>query len=406
MDEKWIDSIKDKMADYEIAPPAGMLEAVEAKVRARKIRNRWIFGAVAASVALIGGVSIALIPDMPKVSSDPLVSDETVEKEGNDIEDEGINQIAETVMDSDPISVMSKSKRVVVVTNSGGQDSENPVLAETEDNPDESEVYEEQSQSKAESQSPRGDSDYERYSEYLSVAESIVSHSDTHAPVSVGVSTSANGLGGVLGDDGIESRPLPASAAIPRTRMGGGMLGSSNTVEPPAPRFIEVFDHKLPVRASVDFSWSLGYNLSVGTGITYSYLRSDISYGYSDSPLFKASQSLHFLGIPVNLRYTPWSFKKLDIYVSGGIMAEKCMAGGIKTENPQDPEYSYAGCDDRPFQFSVNAAVGLEYSLAGGCAVFIEPGLGFYLKNGSRLRTIYTERPVTFNVNIGLRFHR
>ena len=85
-------------------------------------------------------------------------------------------------------------------------------------------------------------------------------------------------------------------------------------------------------------------------------------------------------------------------------MAEKCIAGQIREADPQDPGYAYVGSDERPFQFSVNAAVGAQYLLAGRCAVFIEPGVGIYLKNGSKLRTIYSERPVTLNVNVGLRF--
>lgn len=405
MDDKWIDNIRDKMADYDVAPPVGLLDAVEAKIRAGRMRRKRIFGAVAASVALIGGVSILLIPDMPDSARSPLVSDSAVDKAGEKIKEEVIDQIAETAVESAPVSISPKSKRAVVAANSVVQYSETALWTDSNDTPDDGEVDEEQSQSKSETQIPIGKSDDDRYTEYLSAVDPIAPQSDSHAPVSVGVSTSANGLGGIFGGDGVADRQLLASAFVPRTRMGGGMLGSSNTVDPPAPRFIEVFDHKLPVRASVDFSWPLGYNLSIGTGLTYSYLRSDISYGYSDSPLFKASQNLHFLGIPVNLRYyAPWSFQKLDIYASAGVMAEKCISGQIKTGNPQAPKYSYAGSEDRPFLFSVNAAAGLQYSFAGNFAVFIEPGIGLYLKNGSHLRTIYTERPLTFTVNVGFRF--
>ncbi len=182
------------------------------------------------------------------------------------------------------------------------------------------------------------------------------------------------------------------------------MLTNSPSDNSPTPSFIEMFDHKLPLRFSVDFSWRLAHGLDIGTGICYSYLRSDIKYGYSDSPLSKATQNLHFIGIPVNLRYTPWSFRKFDVYASLGFMAEKCIAGEIKDESSHAPRYSYEGCDDRPFQFSFNAAAGIQYSLARKCVVFIEPGVGLYLKNGSRLRTIYSERPLTFNFNVGLRF--
>ena len=220
--------------------------------------------------------------------------------------------------------------------------------------------------------------------------------------MSVGASASANGLGGMINNGNIEGRPLLASGSIPLTRMGGGVLGESNSS--PAPTYVELFDHRLPVRVSIDFSWPVGHGVSVGTGLTYSYLKSDIRYGYSDSPLFNASQYLHFIGIPVNVRYTPWSFRNLGIYVSAGFMAEKCIAGQIKEADPQYPLYRYEGCDSRPFQFSFNGAAGVQYSLTHRCAVFIEPGVGIYLKNGSKLRTIYSERPITFNVNVGLRF--
>lgn len=406
MDDKWIDSIKDRMADYEIAPPDGLLEAVEGKIRVRRMRRRFAFGVIAASIALLIGFSVALNPDISDIAyHGPLVSDATGEKTGKEISEEVIKQVAENTVIPESIPINPKSRRVVVATNMDIPTlaSTNPVVSDY--HPSISPGYEEETHSEEQSH-PSIKPDDTRYAEYEFSAQPIDSRTDVHVPVYMEVSTSANGLGGILGEDGIENRLLMASACLPHSRMGGGMLGSTNSFEPPAPRFIEMFDHRLPVRASIEFSLPIGYSLSVGTGVTYSYLRSDIRYGYSDSPLFKALQSLHFLGIPVNLRYSPFNVGKLDIYVSTGFMAEKCIGGGIKTENSSNPEYSYTGSDDRPFQLSFNAAVGLQYGLANKCAVFIEPGLGLYLKNGSKLRTIYSERPVTFNVNVGLRFGR
>lgn len=403
MDDKWIDNIRDKMSDYDAVPPAGLLDAVEAKVRAGKIRRRRILWAVAASVVLLGGLSVALIPVLQDVAPAPLVSDVVGEETGKERE-VFINQIAETTVVNEPVHTKLKSRKVVQPENVEVPTPGSATLPDGLDKPDEQAVYE-KTHTEAEPYSPSGKSDNDRNSKYMSTVEPIDKRSNSKSPLSVGISTSANGLGGVFGENDIEGRQLMASSSMPRTRMGG-MLGSPYSVEHPAPSFIEMFEHRLPVRASIDFSWPIGYNLSVGTGITYSYLHSDIRYGYSDSPLLKASQNLHFLGIPFNVRYTPLSYRKLDVYASAGFMAEKCLGGGIKTENFSDPGYSYAGCNDRPFQFSINAAVGLQYSLSGSCAVFIEPGVGLYLKNGSRLRTIYSERPVTFNVNVGLRFGR
>lgn len=384
--------------------PLACWDTVEAKVRAGKIRRRRILWAVAASVALLVGISVALLPDLPDVAPGPLVSDVVGEETGKEREG-SINHIAETTVVTKPVHTKPKSRRVVQPVNMDVPTPGLTTLPDGEDKSDEQAVPE-KTHTEAEAYNPSGKSDNDCCSKYMSTVQPIDERSESHPPLSVGVSTSANGLGGVFVENDIEGRQLMASSSMSRTRMGGGMLGSPNSVEHPEPTFIEMFDHRLPVRASIDFSWPIGCNLSVGTGITYSYLQSDIRYGYSDSPLFKASQNLHFVGIPVTARYMPWSFRKLDIYCSAGVIAEKCIAGQIKTDNPSDPGYSYVGCNDRPFQFSFNVAAGMQYSFIGSCAIFIEPGVGLYLKNGSRLRTIYSERPVTFNVNVGLRFGR
>lgn len=388
MDDKWIDSIRDKMADYDVVPPPGLLDAIEAKVRARKMRNRRIFGAVAASVALIGVVSVALIPYMPDTVSGPLMSDVAGEDKG-------------TVF-AEQIAV----NKAALMSREANPKSETVKLPEIKHIPSEKqEIATEHPQMDPEPYIPsKRIEDDSNSDEAVYVVEIIDSNSKEHSPLSVGVSASANGLGGMLNDGNIEGRPLLASGAMPLTRMGGGILGESNSNSSPAPTYVELFDHRLPIRASIDFSLPVWHGLSVGTGLTYSYLKSDIRYGYSDSPLFKASQCLHFIGIPVNVRYTPWSFRKLGVYVSAGFMAEKCIAGQIKETDPQYPVYRYDGCDSRPFQFSFYAAAGVQYSLVSSCAIFIEPGIDFHLKNGSSLRTIYSERPVTFNVNVGLRF--
>lgn len=402
MDDKWIDSIRDKMAEYDAVPPPGLLDAVEGEVRARRMRRKRIFGAVAASVALIGGLSVALIPDLPDTVPGPLASDVVGEDNGAVFAE----KIAENTAVSESLPITRTSAKAVLMSMIANP---NPVTVKLLEIEDSLEEKEENSDEKpyvgTESYVPSKSVDDDCYSEEaVAIVEIVDSHSKRHTPLSVGASASANGLGGMLDEDNTDGLPLLASASMPHTRMGGGFLGESNSNNAPTPTYVELFDHRLPVRASIDFSWSVGHGLSVGTGLTYSYLKSDIRYGYSDYPLFKATQNLHFIGVPVNVRYIPWRLKKLDIYASAGFIAEKCIIGQIKKENPQDPGYSYVGSDDRPFQFSFNAAVGAQYSLAESCAVFIEPGVGIYLKNGSRLRTIYSERPVTFNVNVGLRF--
>lgn len=65
-----------------------------------------------------------------------------------------------------------------------------------------------------------------------------------------------------------------------------------------------------------------------------------------------------------------------DFYASAGFMTEKCISGQIIKENPGDAKYSYTGCEDRPFIFSVNASAGVQYNLSKKCGIYVEPGVG------------------------------
>lgn len=403
MDDKWIDSIRDKMTEYEVAPPDSLLESVQGKIRALRTRRKRVFLAIAASITLIGILSLALIPNIEKGNINKEMVSERSEVVG---EKESVNVIVNAAVISENSCALPRSRGIAASTSmTAVSDTEDINFIEVNDK--DGGIQENLTRDKdifTETYTPS--KQMEDYHDMDCPSEDITMdfRSRKQSTVSAGVSASANGLGGLFEEENIGSRPGYASTSLPLTRMGCGVITPSLADDNQPPTFVEFFHHKLPARFSIDFSWPVYHNVYFGAGICYSYLRSDIRYGYSDSRLYKASQNLHFIGIPVNLRYNPWNFRKLDIYATVGFMAEKCIGGEIKEENPQDPEYLYAGYDERPFQFSFSAAVGAQYYLSGKCAVYIEPGVGVYLKNGSGLRTIYSERPLTFNVNVGFRF--
>lgn len=399
MDDKWIDNIIDKMRDYEAAPPDGLLESVQSEIRSRMIRKRRIWWGVAASIALLIGLFSPMI--VKKVdNSIPLMVNVAEVYEHRE-------------MDSSKTPTYKTMAHAAVHTvkmPTGGHESLDTMVDDPgafnavgiEDTEGETKITQESDNGIDKGWEYPGDIPYS--SDDNDIRSDSKVKVKNKGLLTVGIAGSANGAGGLLNSGNIAGNSTQASTFMPSTRMGGGSLTNSPIDADPTPTFVEVFDHKLPARFSIDFSWSVGHKLNIGTGISYSYLRSDIKYGYSDSPLLKATQNLHFVGIPVNLRYTPWRYRKLELYTSVGFMAEKCIFGDIKEDSPSNPGYSYVGCDERPFQFSFNAAAGVQYTLASKCAVFVEPGLGMYIKNGSRLRTIYSERPFTFNVNVGFRF--
>lgn len=163
--------------------------------------------------------------------------------------------------------------------------------------------------------------------------------------------------------------------------------------------------HRLPVHAGASIAYRINDRVSVETGVAYSYLSADIHEG-SDSYYFAGEQSLHYVGIPVGVRIRAMSWKNFDIYVGAGFEADKCVSGALKKSyviNGQTRDDGHESISIRPLQWSVNAGAGVQYNISSMVGIYAEPGLSYYFDNGSNIETIYSEKPLNFNLNIGLR---
>lgn len=163
--------------------------------------------------------------------------------------------------------------------------------------------------------------------------------------------------------------------------------------------------HRLPIRAGISFSYRLNNRIGIESGVTYTNLSSDIFQG-SDSHYLKGKQTLHYIGIPLNLKVNIVSWKGFDIYASAGPMLEKCIAGSYKQSYILNETSSGNDCSDigeKPLQWSVNASAGLQFNITPLVGIYAEPGASYYFDDGSSLKTIYKEKPLNFNLNLGVR---
>ena len=143
------------------------------------------------------------------------------------------------------------------------------------------------------------------------------------------------------------------------------------------------------------------------SGVTYTYLSSSLSSGTSKN-LYETEQSLQYIGIPLNIMYNIWDNKQMGFYLSGGGLVEKNISGKSHTNyiiNNKIELSEERKIKDGPLQFSVNSAVGFQYNASSLLGVFVEPGIGYYFNNGSDIETIYKDKPLNFNLKIGLRFN-
>lgn len=161
-----------------------------------------------------------------------------------------------------------------------------------------------------------------------------------------------------------------------------------------------------PIQVGVSVAYSFTDRLSIESGLTYSCLVSDLSSG-SPSGNYDIRQTLHYIGLPLALRYDFLKIKGFSLYASAGGQMEKCVAGKTRTDYFVDGK-KVSSENGRimvePLQWSVNAYVGAQYSFNRLVGLYIEPGAAYYFRNSSPVNSIYSERPFNFSFRAGLRF--
>lgn len=161
-----------------------------------------------------------------------------------------------------------------------------------------------------------------------------------------------------------------------------------------------------PIQVGVSVAYSFTDRLSIESGLTYSCLISDLSSG---TPLgnYDIRQTLHYIGLPLALRYDFLKIKGFSLYASAGGQMEKCVDGKTRTDYFVDGK-KVSSENGRimvePLQWSVNAYVGAQYSFNRLVGLYVEPGAAYYFRSGSPVNCIYSERPFNFSIRAGLRF--
>lgn len=164
--------------------------------------------------------------------------------------------------------------------------------------------------------------------------------------------------------------------------------------------------HRQPVTMGASIKYNLDEKWSLTSGLTYTLLSSQLRSG-SDSHYYTSEQTLHNIGIPLGIHYNLWKGKNLSLYLSGGGMVEKNISGKLNTDYVVNGKLDSTEEDHismKQLQWSLNTSTGIEYNLFSKIGLYAEPGVIYYFKNGSGIETIYKEKPINFNLRVGLRF--
>lgn len=193
--------------------------------------------------------------------------------------------------------------------------------------------------------------------------------------------------GGASGDDHVEGDD---------TDQQGSKTRQSEILQYHTQQTDETTHHHLPVRLGFSLRYSFNDYWSIESGLTYTRLSSDFTKTV-DGKSSTMEQHLTYIGIPVNVSYRLWGSRYLNVYVSAGGMVEKMVKGSQQTSGMT------TSVSIRPLQFSLNSAVGAEFNISRQFSLYAEPGLGYWFDNGNSVSTYYQDKPLSFNLNFGIR---
>ena len=158
----------------------------------------------------------------------------------------------------------------------------------------------------------------------------------------------------------------------------------------------EQADHYRPVSFGLTLSYLLTERLALTTGLVYTKLRSDFTQ-VMRSTLIRREQTLHYAGVPLGLNYRLWSARGFSAYAAASATILFNVNTHVVTEGvTQDME------KDRP-QLSLQGGLGVQYDVVPQVGLYVEPGLSYYVDNRSHVQNFFKEKPTSLSLQLGVR---
>lgn len=187
------------------------------------------------------------------------------------------------------------------------------------------------------------------------------------------------------------------------------ILTSAGTIVFNQPEVNDSYTHKMPVKLGLTARYAFTNLLGIESGLTYSLLQSDIKRGSESTTgaWSSSDQTLHYLGIPLNLTFNFLNSKYVDVYASAGGMMEFGVKGSIKTtdhlHNSMTSTHQNA-ITPKGLLWSVNATAGVQVNVLPSLGIYVEPGMSHHFKKDRQPRSSYTDKPTNFTLGFGLRY--
>ena len=395
--EKWIEQLRDKLADHEMAAPEGLWEDIEAALpemlqdrKPQKARfatlRRW---AVAASlVALIATTGYWWFANNKTYSHGGLAPEAEPSEPAPKISVTALPLEAST---SKGKPTVSKGKPTV------SSSSQEALTSEETASPQETPATEKEAEPEMSEKAPQHETASRDEQTIARQLEQQIAQLHSNSNKMPALSLYAmNGFGNQSKSNGVIMSDNLAQNFVNPADYQGRLARRSETIY--LAGYEERQKHYQPISFGLTVSYPLSPRLSLSTGIVFTHLQSDF-VNIRPGIQLSRKQQLDYLGIPLTMGYKMWSYKGLKTYLSTGFQADWNIHTSLKTQGVDQH------LDKDRMQWSVSGALGVQYDIIPQIGLYAEPGIRYYFDNGSSLQNFFKDKPTNFSLQVGLRLN-
>ena len=162
----------------------------------------------------------------------------------------------------------------------------------------------------------------------------------------------------------------------------------------------------IPLTFGLGVRFPVSPRVSIGTGLQYSMLSRSFRGVYAPfengipGPVVTSdiSNYQHYIGIPLNVYCNLVNGQSVMLYVFGGGTLEKGLSDSYSIKHEPSNIHWVKGV-----QVSAAAGLGVEFRLAKGFGIYIDPALRYYF-DCNQPESIRTRQHLMMNLDLGLRF--
>lgn len=397
MDKGQFDILRDKLLDAQMPVDSDIWQGIESSLRRRRIRKVFLYASSAAAVliaALLLFVQAPVEPLTNTMLAEQQYTEESTAPEyilpQQEIPAETESHIRQTPVTKEVVKVTEAAKAA-----EEAEPAKAAKVAEVAKAVETAGMAEAAEVSSAEMEKP---SEQKPANEQKPAKEHVVKHNPDNNIKDYLAEAEPRGKEHSVS---LFSSILPGSTAsvtntmIKATSAGAGAISQSYSIEQ-----ISDTRYSLPVNLGIQFQFPVGNNMALGIGANYTMLRSRYDC-LINKKKFNIRQTLHYIGIPVNIYGLVVDKNNFSFYLNAGFAVEKGIKAAYYLKSYDSSERSFANISG--VLFSANAGMGVEYKFSNTVRLYLEPNIVYYI-NSDIPRSLRTDQPLQVKAEMGFRF--